>query len=173
MLDSCAYREMIIGFLVMVAYLSSTADKFRYKNLFNAIGYAHGRRGQDEFRLPDYRGYFLRGVTDDVKVAPECTSRGFANGTTGNQGADVGSSQESSVGPHAHPVRIFNGYENPNPARQNPSHDWHCFCAHAYSNVNEPREADPANSPGRTVGIYDGKESRPINKYVHFIIRAE
>src|SRR5690242_10468258 len=49
-------------------------ERNEYKNLFEAINYAHGGSGS-KFRLPDCRGYFLRGVDRGAGRDPDSNSR--------------------------------------------------------------------------------------------------
>jgi microcystin-dependent protein len=68
-----------------------------------AIGGAHGDDGPDGFLLPDYRGYFLRGVDGGVHRDPEAAARTPPNpkalvpARRGNSGDAVGSQQEGST----------------------------------------------------------------------------
>ena len=78
-----------------------------YRELFRAIGFIHGRSGKGFFRLPDYRGRFLRGVNLDAKTDdgafrdPDRESRdpGADGGWAGNA---VGSVQEDALRKHWH-----------------------------------------------------------------------
>jgi hypothetical protein len=83
--------------------LSTRGD---YKELYAAIGYAHGQAGTEEMVLPDYRGYFLRTVDQGKQGDPDAKSRTVpypsgSSGQQGNAGDDVGSRQGSATGlPH-------------------------------------------------------------------------
>ncbi|MBL7914934.1 MAG: tail fiber protein [Bacteroidia bacterium] len=73
-----------------------------FKNLFDAIGFSHGGNNPQEFRLPDYRGLFLRGISEPGGKDPGRDKRKFAYpaGAAGYQGNDkgkVGSMQESET----------------------------------------------------------------------------
>lgn len=73
-----------------------------FKNLFDAIGFAHGGNNPQEFRLPDYRGLFLRGISEPGGKDPGRDKRKFAfpAGAAGYQGNDkgkVGSMQDSET----------------------------------------------------------------------------
>ena len=71
--------------------------------LFNAIGFAHGKKSNTQFVLPDYRGYFLRGVNTGTGKDPDSLARtapytaGEA-GNKGNSGDAVGSAQDTATG---------------------------------------------------------------------------
>ena len=45
-------------------------DPTNYPDLYTAIGEAHGGDGGDSFRVPDYRGRFLRGVDAGAAAEP-------------------------------------------------------------------------------------------------------
>ncbi len=81
-------------------------DKNVYPELFAAIGeYWGGCNDQTQFRLPDLRGAFLRGVSHESDKDPdkETRIRRYTNpvDTVGNQ---VGSFQESQLLEHEHEV---------------------------------------------------------------------
>lgn len=67
-----------------------------YPNLFNAIGIQYGGDGVSNFRLPDYRGAFIRGWDHGRGLDPGASSRtNRGDGTTGDhngtwQGQGVG-----------------------------------------------------------------------------------
>ena len=67
-----------------------------YKQLFQAIGTAHGGQGQPFFLAPDYQGYFLRGVANGSLTDPDRNSR-TAPAPGGNSGDRVGSFQEDAT----------------------------------------------------------------------------
>lgn len=71
-----------------------------YPQLFNAIRFSHGRN-QDEYRIPDLRGQFLRGTDPDRKADSECEKRARAS-DGGNVGCRVGSIQQATVRDHRH-----------------------------------------------------------------------
>jgi microcystin-dependent protein len=62
----------------------------QFARLFDAIGTAHGGGGND-FLLPDYRGWFLRGVSESSNADPDRDRRppaadgGFANNNVGSR----------------------------------------------------------------------------------------
>ncbi|HYD80321.1 MAG TPA: phage tail protein, partial [Paucimonas sp.] len=63
-----------------------------YRDLFGVIGYAFG--GSDgSFNLPDLRGQFIRGVSDNATQDPDRADRKPA-APGGNAGAMVGSVQQ-------------------------------------------------------------------------------
>ena len=96
--------------------VNAVQDKSKFKRLFDVIGKGHGGSDKDtEFRLPDYRGRFLRGLDfsrkDEVKRTPndpDVSSR-TALAAGGNKGSKVGTLQKDSVGPHKHTLEFSDG----------------------------------------------------------------
>lgn len=75
----------------------SAVSRSTYANLFSAIGTAHGSGdGISTFRLPDYRGRFLRGVDGTAGNDPDKTTRSAMN-SGGNTGNNVGSVQVDTI----------------------------------------------------------------------------
>lgn len=137
-----------------------------FQALWDVIGTAHGGDGKTNFRLPDYRGRFLRGVCHGYRVDPAPWERQQpvpASGNhpgEGNAGDLIGSVQDWGTGqsdnrlkgsvPHL-PVD-----HDINPAAFSTAH-----------NVCEWR-------PGITkVAVIDGgdAETRPINAYTFWYIK--
>ena len=81
----------------------------KFKALFEVIQYIHGKANDGNFYLPDYRGYFLRGVDDQAPGSrrdPEADLRtppfpAHPKGDQGNAGNNVGSVQDDAT---AYPV---------------------------------------------------------------------
>lgn len=75
-----------------------------YQALHAAIGFDHGRSGVDTMVLPDYRGWFLRGVDGGALVDPDASRRTapYPQATDpawqGNTGDRVGSCQGHATG---------------------------------------------------------------------------
>lgn len=129
-----------------------------YPQLFAVLGYLYGKQesatgGDNLFRIPDYRGLFLRGVDDGADKDPDVRSR------TGPPGADaviggVGSLEQDALQTHTHP--------------------YDATSASAISSAGPTAAAPPAgksntgdpNTPART-----STETRPINVAVNYIIR--
>lgn len=99
MVIAFATTECPTGWLKADGSSVSRADK---ACLFEAIGTTHGN-GVDSstFRLPDYRGRFLRGVAEGSAVDPDKNARGAmaSGGVTGN---NVGSVQGHAFQTHTH-----------------------------------------------------------------------
>ncbi len=69
-----------------------------YQELFAVLGHLYGGSG-DTFRLPDYRGYFLRGVDWGAGNDPDAATR---TAPAGGTAADVGAIQPSALRSHKH-----------------------------------------------------------------------
>jgi len=75
----------------------SAVSRTTYSNLFSVISSSHGSGdGITTFRLPDYRGRFLRGVDGTAGNDPDKASRTAMN-TGGNTGNNVGSIQGDAI----------------------------------------------------------------------------
>jgi len=73
-----------------------------YPLLYQAIGSAHGSPTPGvTFRVPDYRGWFLRGVDGGAGIDPGASSRN-TSAAGGASGDAVGSAQLDSFGAHDH-----------------------------------------------------------------------
>lgn len=77
----------------------------QYGALFQAVQYAHGAAGDDKFLLPDYQGWFLRGVSGDSTRHPDPDRNNRpAPAAGGNANNDVGSTQPWSTALPLKPV---------------------------------------------------------------------
>ncbi|MDO9418452.1 phage tail protein [Pararhizobium sp.] len=70
-----------------------------YPELFRVIGGLYGMDGTDKFKLPDYRGYFLRGVDLDQRIDKD--ERTPPPGKAADPGG-VGSTQMDALQDHEH-----------------------------------------------------------------------
>jgi hypothetical protein len=133
--------------------------------LFSAIGTLYGE-GVDAatgnrvgaFNVPDYRGYFLRGVDGNTNPPRDPARESRKHLVTGEIiGAKVGSVQEDAFKDHQHLHRWFK-YES----TSEPPH----------ITAGDPLSWDPAGE--RWTERADqgaGPETRPKNAYVHWIIK--
>jgi hypothetical protein len=138
-----------------------------YTPLFNAIGTAHGGDGSPNFRIPDYRGLFLRGVNRTLSPArdPDADARVRpAPDGTGNPGNKVGSLQVDSFKSHNH----GGGNHSHNTGTQNGA-------APQFGGliVRIPGDAFGAatSTSGTIINSEGGAETRPLNAYVQYIIK--
>jgi hypothetical protein len=137
-----------------------------FPELFKAIQACHGN-GMDSptppasFNLPDYRGYFLRGVSGNSGRDPNNSdAHRPQNHPGGNVGNRVGSVQADQVGSHSH--AIF--------GRHLEAEGGHGFDGAGFdsnSSHGSPFEHDYSTKAS------DGTETRPRNAYVFWIIRAK
>jgi hypothetical protein len=140
------------------AYAATT-----YPALCAAIGNANGGNssagcGSGSFRVPDYRGQFLRGVSGASGRDPDDASRTAMN-AGGNTGDNVGSVEASALGPHSH---ILNGgtgvmgYVGASARYTGPS-------------GSGPQSWPQVTQTG-TTGTGMGDETRPTNAYVEYCV---
>jgi len=79
------------------------SSKGAFATLYSIIENVHGKPAEFLFNLPDYRGYFLRGVSEDPTRDPEAAQR-TAPSLGGNTGNAIGSSQSDAT---AYPMNDF------------------------------------------------------------------
>lgn len=123
----------------------------KYPKLFEAIGYRYG--GTDKkFKIPDYQGYFLRGVDENKNIDKDDRAPDHS----------VGSKQKSALQTHAHKYNLVNtsGLSKPPAAG-----------AGIPPTIEKPTE-EPLGIIGKPKLEVSDNESRPINIYVYFIIKA-
>ena len=153
--------------------------------LFEAIGFSWGGNGDDLFNIPDLLGYFLRGVDtrsgQDVPPTKDPDNfRRTENRPGGNTGPSVGSIQSYATArpPDAGPqsFQIIGSGDHSHPMD---------FEITATRDVNDqsntvafPHQGPPTNAPRTGPGgdhthtlLGGNRETRPINAYVHWIIR--
>lgn len=149
----------------------SAVSRETYKALFAAIGTKHGQGdGKTTFNLPDYRGRFLRGVSDGTGRDKYAGQRAApANG--GASGDTVGSIQNYYT---AAPATAFSsdlqGDHTHNVSHLPTDNSWYQIAGHHYAVWNE---GSPDSGPGgaHSHAIKGGDaESRPINLYVNLLI---
>jgi hypothetical protein len=111
------------------------------------------------FTLPDLRGVFLRGVNggrNDAYADPEASSRSYAFGPqpAGFQSNQVGSYQQDMLEKHHHAVPLSSvGSQN------------------QYHPVDKYELMD--KEPSTQTSDAGGTETRPVNAYVYWIIKAK
>jgi microcystin-dependent protein len=126
----------------------------KYPALAAAIGRLHGSSDPEtKFRVPDYRGRFLRGVDRGAGNDPDAAAR-TATAPGGARGDAVGSVQGHQIASHHHEVRKSGGSQ---------------------PDGSERFQAGADNAPRGVLfsSAYGGSETRPVNAAVHWIIRAE
>jgi hypothetical protein len=79
----------------------STVSRSTYASLFEVIGTIYGAgNGSTTFKLPDYRGYFLRSWSHGSGVDPDAASR--SNRGDGTTGDNIGTIQGFQLQSHSH-----------------------------------------------------------------------
>lgn len=125
-------------------------QKDKYSELHGVVADLYGTaRSQSGFLIPDYRGRFLRGRDDGTGRDPDHADRLDANGV--RIGGSVGSVQADAVMAHSHGLPIGGGQDGPQPG--------------AYSKL------DVKPGPAAESLQWGGKETRPKNIYVSFMIK--
>ena len=125
-----------------------------YPHLNAIIGTYYGTASKaGQFKTPDLRGLFLRGVDNGAGKDPDKDSR-TASAQNGNTGDKVGSYQEDAFKSHAHqlPYTDFNQAKGDNGDRR--------------GTFDESQSHQNSLTTG-------GSETRPKNIYVNYIIKAK
>ena len=153
-------------------------NREKYNQLFKRIGELWGKGDSVvTFNIPDLRGYFLRGVDSGTGVDPDAANR--TNKDKNDAGDQVGTLQgmataaprkkpftANASGIHAHGDPTWNGKPGP------------YELATEYrgpGGADYGKESAPTtNANAHTHLIIGGdKETRPVNAYVHWIIRVQ
>jgi microcystin-dependent protein len=128
-------------------------DQQAYPALFNAVGRAHGGDATT-FRLPDLRGWFVRGVDCGRLVDTDAAER-LAPAPGGNSGDAVGSVQFDDFTSHTHEYYFSTGEQ-----------------VKATTSGDVPMVIYPGQTQQLTADPGQGQQTRPVNAYVHFLIRV-
>lgn len=133
-------------------------DVTTYQQLYNLIGGIWGPVKNGHFYLPDFRGYFLRGVDNNMGRDPDSANR-TPLGSGGP--ADIGSYQPDQFQAHQHQTDM------------NSRNDWPgCGDGGSKAVTNEDYTNNPRSTQGPISGNY-GAETRPKNVYVQWLIRVD
>ena len=136
-----------------------------YPELASAIGSAHGGDGASSFNVPDLRGRFIRGVDLGAGRDPDATDRVQPQMGSGASGDNVGSVQGSVFGEHAHGTAINFPSNMPGPGA------FGTGTAGVFGDVMFG--AGTGSVDAQRSSLEGGAETRPVNVYLNFIIRAE
>jgi len=125
-----------------------------YEGLYLAVGHAHGRGdGTTTFNLPDYRGRFLRGTDGGTGRDPDAAARS-APAAGGQTGDGVGSVQGDEFRAHQHSVNEMISNNNVDGVDSTTTH------------------SGEHHNELRATGEKGGKETRPVNAAVQWLILA-
>lgn len=151
-------------------------NKKKFPALFEAIGTYWGGDGSPKFNLPDLRGLFLRGVDAGSNRDPDVGKR--IPSKAGNKPSAVGSIQDDSFQNHAHEndkhthitKRRTGGYSHYYASGSNHIVEPH-FVSTGVDNATVVIKGASRYNP---VGpLKTGRETRPKNAYVFFIIKVK
>jgi microcystin-dependent protein len=141
----------------------SHVDRTSFAGLFAAIGTGHGEGdGTTTFALPDFRGYFLRGVSGTSGNDPEADNRGLPEVTGGNVGNAVGSKQWSDTATHRHWLGYGSGDSTSMVPGGGTTQRLASFADDGWNDRRSKQRTD----------AWGGAETRPLNAYVHFLIKT-
>lgn len=133
-----------------------------FPDLYAVIGNVYGGPPMQDARVPDYRGYFLRAITNDKGSPANNDRKPYQNGS----GFIVGQKQEDMLILHAH--HSFTGVGGsggpPAPLLKSPPPPLE---KEAQIFVFPPAGTGPPIAKQVT-----GEETRPINIYVNYLIYA-
>lgn len=131
-----------------------------YPELYAALGDRYGRQSS-QFKLPDYRGYFLRGTDSDGLVDKDVGQRTAANPSfTGPSPQGVGSMQPFAMQTHEH---IYESATGASPG------DGQAAATGSVKALTNGGPTDSLSPPGDVnVSQY---ETRPSNISVNYIIK--
>jgi len=128
-------------------------ERAKYPALFAVLQYRYGGAGES-FNLPDYRGWFLRGVDQNAHHDLATGERGPIPGTTSKvAGDDVGTFQAQAIQAHQHEFKGDGADFGPYPFFVNGQ-------AHPAGGINTHLDGG-------------GPETRPSNVSVYWIIRID
>jgi microcystin-dependent protein len=137
-----------------------TLSVYLYPELFAALGYLYGGSG-DSFFIPDYRGYFWRGVDAGAGVDPDVGMRSPPAGS--RLPGDVGSQQPFALQDHEH-TYLF-AQTTAAPAQSGDA-------AGAPLGSQKFTQGGPVNaSPPAAPVQVSPNETRPANIYVNYLIK--
>lgn len=148
-------------------------SRTEYAQLFDIIGDTFGDGDREKtFNIPDFRGRFLRGVdrggeSGDAKRDPDSAKRKAMN-PGGNTGNKVGSVQEDAFQSHTHKTKSLQRYGAAEEWRFNTDGNAR-FALNEHMDVTD----DPPKELPYGTGPEGGKETRPKNAYVNWIIKAK
>lgn len=132
----------------------------QYPELFATLGYQYGKQG-DKFLLPNYQGYFLRGVSGNSGNDPDVGERTVPPTGEGTN-EQVGSVQSCALQTHQHSYDAPSAPGAPALANDKPA-----------VTLGNKLTGPPTDSLTSTNGdvLVSPNETRPKNIYVHYLIK--
>ena len=134
-----------LGYLLCDGATINASGTSAYAALWSKIGNDWGGTSATDMKVPDFRGYFLRGLTSDTGRDPDATSGRTPQGTGASN--EVGSYQAEQFLSHVHS---------------------------SYAPIGEIHEQAGGwllHSQSQNTGAAGGNETRPKNMYVNFYIK--
>ncbi|GID61187.1 hypothetical protein Aco03nite_095910 [Actinoplanes couchii] len=144
-----------------------------YEDLFRVIGTLHGGGdGSTTFNLPDYRGYFLRGVDAGAGRDPGAATR-TAAAPGGMGGDECGSVQGGATAAPRQSFTTSTDGQHTHDVWHIPTNSSLYAIAGSHLSIWNDGNAgtDTAGAHQHTVTDGGDQETRPENAYVAFIIR--
>ncbi len=147
----------------------SQVSQTTYPQLFAAIGNTYGTASSGSFRLPDYRGYFLRGLDRGAGRDPDVGSRGAmtSGATTGDTEGSVESGTYSS---HSHTVNDPGHSHSPGGCIYYFT-GGSATISNSNADVNAQCGSLSTATTGISLGSSGGNETRPLNAAVDYLIK--
>jgi hypothetical protein len=166
----------------------STLNKNNEPKLFNRIGTMWGGTGQPDFKLPDLRGRFLRGVDGGINLDPDLAGRtvqnpactpaemGICRNSSGSLQGDATKKpntafETGTTGQHSHlsdggydRALHYNGKET--------IHETDDIGGGQEPNLKDSRPLVAAGDHKHVIATGGDNETRPKNAYVLWIIRV-
>jgi microcystin-dependent protein len=151
-----------------------SVSKDAFPELFDAIGTNWGGDGNPNFNLPDLRGLFLRGVDGGSGIDKDIVSR-TAIKTGGSTQASVGSFQTDDFREHNHQPSAITENNRIFWSAPRPGAEWKSGFAGGDAFADSGALGVSRNS--MTVIVTEqnrgGKETRPVNAAVNYIVRVK
>ncbi len=144
-----------------------------YNDLFAVIKILHGQGdGETTFNLPDYRGRFLRGMSDGTNRDPDAASR-VAPNPGGSIGDAIGSIQPQALAAPIIPFTTTTDGEHLHSVDHVPNdNDWYAIAGSSMAQWNGTASTHAGGQHPHSIKDIGGdKESRPLNAYVVYLIK--
>jgi microcystin-dependent protein len=136
-----------------------------YPELFQVLGYLYSKnQSGDTFLLPDFRGYFIRGVDDGSGNDPDASTRKLVDGST-NSG--VGSEQEDALQVHEHDYDKISAKGSGTVLSAGQGK----ITTVGSALTGDPTNADPQDPAAENTVKTSQKETRAKNYAVNYIIK--